>query len=357
MSSPGLSGPGTKRPMGVVFAAIVLALMALFGFLAGALVVFLTLFVRPPQLTQYPLLEAVEIVVGIVVLLISGLCAWTVVGLFRLQKWARISVVILGGVLAFFSFVNAIVYLAIGLGSLEAFVPAPNAPTVSPLMIKMVFLGLAGFAFLCAGIGVWWLVYFNLRRIRELFSMDRTRQLLEFALQPVATDAGVWIDPTRPKRSVIEVLVIVLGLLYLFGALWGVAEAFVRFPLFLLGHIFRGSSAGIFGLAMGVIDAGLGVGLLRRMKAAWIVALVFNALGLVYTLEMLSPRYQAGMADYQKEIMRRTLSGIVPVPPPPQLNFAPVYVLSAILGVLMVGAVFWLLLRARPLFEQKELAN
>jgi hypothetical protein len=348
--------------MGLVLAAIVLALITIVGFLSAVLALFEVLYVRPQRLTHYPLLEAIEIVTWLVVLLISGFCAWTVVGLFRMQKWARISILVLGAVICFFSFFSVVIYCVLAFTAPTSFVPPPHAAGVTPHMIRGMLLCMAGFSLLFMLVGVWWLVYFNLRRVRALFMTSALRTHTELlANAPVA---GVSAPPeTRSARGPIEILVICLGYLYLFGAIWGIAELFARFPLFLLGHIFRGSSAGIFGLTMAVIHVGLGVGLLRRKKAAWIAALVFNALGLIYTLEMLSPRYQAGRSNYQQEIMRyqqeimrRTLSGLAPVAQP-QINLPHMYIFSAIMGVLMVGAVFWLLLRARPLFERKELTN
>jgi hypothetical protein len=355
MSSPVLPAPRPGRPMGLVLAAIVLTLITIVGFLSAVLALFEVLYVRPQRVTHYPLLEAIEIVTWIVVLLISGFCAWIVVGLFRMQKWSRISILVLGGVIAFFSFFSTLLYCVLAFAPPTSFVRPPSASGVTPHMIRGMLLCMAGFSLLFMLVGVSWLVYFNLRRVRALFMTSAERTQIE--LPASAPVAAVSAPPEiRSAHGPVEILVICLGYLYLFGAIWGIAELFVRFPLFLLGHIFRGSSAGIFGLTMAVIDVGLGVGLLRRMKAAWIAVLVFNALGLIYTLEMLSPRYQAGMSNYQLEIMRRTLSGLAPVPQPP-INLAPMYIFSAIMGVLMVGAVFWLLLRARPLFERKELAN
>ena len=357
VSSPVAPAPAPRRPMGLVIAAIVLALMSCVGLLGGFFTLMGAVFVRTPQLAQYPVIESVQICLGIVVLLISAFCAWTVVGLFRVQKWARFSILFLGGLLAFFSFANAAIYLVLSFSSFASFATPPNAPGVSPLVMKAIFLGLAGFSLLFTLVGVWWLVYFNLRRTRAVFAMNGAQPFPELLSQGPAAVEGVWIDPNKPKRSVIELLVICLAVLYFFGALWGVIEAFVRFPLFFLGFIFRGNSASVVGLVMAAIDIGLGIGLLRRMKPAWAVALAFNALGLVYMLFMLTPHYRATFADYQQEMFRHTFSGAFPYPPPNQLMMGPILIVSAIFGCLMVGAVFWLLIRARPLFEQKETAS
>jgi hypothetical protein len=112
--------------------------------------------------------------------------------------------------------------------------------------------------------------------------------------------------------------VICLSVLYLLGAFWGIAEAFVRFPMFFLGYTLRGNSASVFGIVLAAIEVALGVGLLRRMKLAWVASLVLNGLGLIYTLEMFNPSYRAKITEYQQEIMSHTFAfnGITPSPPP-----------------------------------------
>lgn len=338
--------------MGLVLAAIVLALMSCVGLLGGFFTLMGAVLVRTPQLAQYPVVVAVQICGGVVVLLLSGFCAWIVVGLFRVQEWARFSILFLGGLLALFSLISAVGYCVLAFTS-----SVPAEAAYPPAFVKVAFLSLGGISLLFTLVGVWWLVYFNLRRTRALFAANGPHQQPESLPQSPAPVEGVWIDPNKPRRSVIELLVICLAALYCFGALWGIVEAFVRFPVFFLGFTFRGNSASVAGLLMAAIELGLGVGLLRRMKPAWAVALAFNALGLIYTLFMLTPQYRAAMADYQQEMFRHTFSGAFPYPPPNQFMMGTIYFVSAIFGCLMVGVVFWLLIRARPLFEQKETAS
>jgi hypothetical protein len=121
VSTPVLPAPGPQRPIGVVFAAIALALMTCTGFLSAVSVFVTAALVRVPQLEQAPLIEAVDVVMGIVMLLISGYCAWTVVGLFRMKKWARISILVLGGIIAFFSFLCMVTYCVVAFVASSSF--------------------------------------------------------------------------------------------------------------------------------------------------------------------------------------------------------------------------------------------
>ena len=99
-------------------------------------------------------------------------CFWTVVGLFRFRLWARYSMIVLG-VLDFLFFAS----LSAGLVWLRSnpFVvamearPNPGMP-VSP---GALMIGLSAFYAVLALIGVWWVVYFNLARVRLAFAGAR----------------------------------------------------------------------------------------------------------------------------------------------------------------------------------------
>jgi len=354
VSTPLVPAPGPRRPAGVVVAAVVLGLMTCWGLLSGALVIFGAIFVHSPQLDQYPVIEAVQIVMGVVVLLISGFCAYTVVGLFRMRNWARITILILGGLIAFFSLLSAGVYAAMALSSLAAHA---NAPGVSPFMMKAILLGVSGFSAVVGLIGVWWLVYFNLKRVRMLFAVGSPGHQQEIASQvPVAP---AQIEPSGGNRSVMEAMLIGLAALYLLGSVALVIEAFLQVPIFFLGYVFRGTSAALILLAFGVINIWLGIGLLRRQKAAWVGALAVNGIGLVSLLGFLSPHMRAQMASYELEVTHRMLGAMSP--PLQQQNqieamqgwaFLP----GAIVGTVILGAIIWFLLLARPLFERKGVA-
>lgn len=365
-----MPAPAAKRPVGLVLAAIVLALFSCMGVLSGVSVLLTAVFIHPPEVEQYRLIEVVQIAFGIFLLLLCGLCGWMVVGLFRVKKWARIGMIVLGAVVAVFSFLSAVLYFVLAFAS----IPIPEgSPTIAPAMMKLVFFGLAGFSLVFTLIGMWWLVYFNLRHVRALFAGNdsagngaRTQPgvLLQAPVQAagVATQAGgTWIAPNAPKRDTIEILVICVAVLYLLGALCGLFDAVARFPLFLMGFTLRGWPAAAVFLVIAAIDVGLGIGLLRRAKAAWIGALIFDAVGLVWMASLFSPGVRAAMVNYQQSLIQ-SWSGMLPQPPPAQTQLqtqlmGPMLDISAVLGTLVIILIFWLLLRARPLFETKKLVS
>lgn len=336
--------------MGVVFAAVVLGLMTCMGFLCGVLTMFSAVLVQRPQMAQYPILEGFQIGSGIFVLLVSGFCGWTVVALFRMKSWARVSIIVLGGLLAFFMFFSAALYVLLAFSSSGL---VPDTPGASPAMIKGIFLGLTFFSLLVALVGVWWLVYFNLQRVRTLFAMSGRVGQREILSQDLVPAGGAWNGSTVPKRTMVEVLVICLGVLYLLGVISGIVNAFLQYPLFLLGFILRGVSVAVISLVFAAISLGLGIGLLRREKFAWLGALAFTGFGLVHALLMLLPRYQSRMADYQQTVFRSMQSGAIAAATDPMTKriMGPMNLASVVVGVVMSGAIVWLLIRAKPLFE------
>lgn len=355
ISVPSIPSPKPQRPAGVAAAAIVLGLMACFGLLNSFFMVLGAVLVRPQRTPGGPMIEGIDIAMALFVLAISIFCGFIVVGLIRMRRWARISILILGGVVAAFAL------LQVAVACLLAFTVhlTTGSPShVSPDIMKLVFLGLAGVELIFIAIGVWWLVYFNLRRVRELF-MAGTANALE-----AAPAGGMWVDPSqKPGRGVTEALLIGLAVLYLLGGVSAVGVAFIQFPTYLFGHIFRGSSAEAILLIFGVINLGMGAGLLRRVKAAWLLAILVNCFGIVSTLFLLLPGSRATLAVYQLELVHHQLElfhhmvgSMAPIPGQGQFLVMQswMYGVLGVLGTLIALGVIWLLVKARPLFDTKR---
>lgn len=345
ISSTVVPTPRPRRPVGLMIAACGLALLACFVVLGGMLVLASVLLLHTPQidqqLEQFPALKALEIVNGIVILLVGWLCTWTAVDLFRVRKWARISVLILGGMIAFFSLVECALFGAMAFHPLML---TPNAGQVSPGLVRVVFLVMAGMSFLFMLVGVWWLVYFNLKSVRAVFAAHGV----------VVATADAPIEPVNPVKvesDAISVLVSCLAVLYLLGAAAMVVAALLHFPMLIFSHIFDGNAASMILLFMAAVAIWMGIGLLRRIKAAWAVALVFNAFGLLTELWMLLPTSHT--PELEQELLGRMVGhGFPPVAPNPMIG--PTMMIGAIGGSLMTLAVFWLLWRAKPLFERTQ---
>jgi hypothetical protein len=157
--------PARRRPVGVTAAAIVLGLLASVAFLVACFT--LRVVLLRPHIFQSAIYSAwvCELQVGMMVVffLLSSVAACVVIGLFRMKRWARLGILILGGYLAVF-------YGAVAIGLVFA---SNFYWTHSPLgshaaMIHFVIVRVCQLL-LMASIGLWWLVYFNLPRIRKLF--------------------------------------------------------------------------------------------------------------------------------------------------------------------------------------------
>lgn len=345
--APSLPLPAPQRPIGLVLAAIAMGLMAGMGLLSGLMMVLTFLFIHTPETAQYPAIKVIEIVISALPLLISGFCLWTVVGLFRIRRWARISILVFGGCITFFALIAALSSVAV------AFSPSmvmQSSPGLSPGGMKAVLLGSAGFYLCAAFIGIWWLVYFNLRRVRTLFAAYGVRSQEVVAAVPAGE---VWVAPDKPKHSVsvIGVLVNCLAACYFFGAVTPVVLVPLHLPLLFLGYVLRGALAAVVLFLISAVAVGIGVGLIRRMKAAWIAALVFNALGLISELMLFTPGNRIILHSYQLEIFER-ISHVFPI----QANRpipGPMDAIGLIIGPLVTIVIFWLLIRGRSLFLQK----
>jgi hypothetical protein len=98
-----------------------------------------------------------------------GFGVWGVVsaiGLLRMRNWARICFAVFGGILCLFSIFGAF-------GSLMAmqFVPRtlPSGNNVPSELLTGIFVIFGIVALLCAGLGIWWLIYFNRSRVKVQF--------------------------------------------------------------------------------------------------------------------------------------------------------------------------------------------
>lgn len=341
-----------RRPAGLILSVIVLAVITCLNLLTACSFIFTAIVIHTPQTANYPAIAGVQIGMGAILLLICTFSGFTVVGLFRMKRWARWGILIFAGLLASFSTIFAIVFLAMAFITLPA---NPNTSSVPPVTMKIVGLATGGF-FLCAAlIGIWWLIYFNLRRIRTLFAGNGT-VVQPFPLaENLAAQTQLPPTPIVPGPSAIEVLLNCLAILYLIGTIPLIIAISFHFPLFFLGFIFRGISASVFALVIAALNLAIGIGILHRMKLAWIGALASQGLGIVCWLPLFLPSSRPRFAVYQEEIMQRMASWIPPQPNQPLQSFQ--YILSAFLTFLFCGTIVWLLFRARPLFEPEDISH
>jgi hypothetical protein len=176
---PAAGVPLSRRPGGVVAAAVVLGFVSL-GMILFALLMLVgaLYFHHSPQAVAstssmppgtVPPSQAVMIgMMAFFAIIFATLGIWgiaTLVGLLRLKPWARISVMIQGGLLAVLGLLGALGGASIPLMMKNAQLPS----TISPQQMSIMVAAAVSFYGVLALLGIWWVVYFAMRSGRTPF--------------------------------------------------------------------------------------------------------------------------------------------------------------------------------------------
>jgi hypothetical protein len=325
-----------KRPIGLILSAIVLSLAAFFLLLMTALTVFAGIFAKH----QPPIAAAPHLVTYFVVAIsafYAVLAIWailTVIGILRLRSWGRYSILIIGGGLA----VVGILATAFSLLFSHTMLPALQAQqsAVDPHLMTLVFLFVAAIYLFIAAVGIWWLIYFNLRFIREIFSHQAM-------LVPSLGSVGTSFSRTPTAIQII-------GGFFLFSSVCCLLCVFLPFPAFLLGFIIPPKGAHILYLCFAILTASMGYGLLRLNESARLLTITFQIFGCVNIALAILPWYQRQFCLY----MTRLIPAMPTMTGQPQAFFnysAALVVFSCIWGLIVYGLVIWLLYRHRASFQ------
>jgi hypothetical protein len=221
------------------------------------------------------------------------------IGVLRRRKWAQITMLVWGGIMAVFSAISIPIILIV-FHSLPSTLP-PGAGTESFMGFLRVFL--VFFYGIPLGIGIWWLVLFTRPRVVAAFAASTA-----LAGYPPTVDASGYPSPeplvrlpASPKAACPLPLMIFAGFLAFSSVcliLFMLFPMTGAMPFFLFGHFFGGTSAkailGIMGIAFGIGA----VGILKlkpwALDAVLVLQLVFLANGI---LSVLNPRFLAAMQE------------------------------------------------------------
>ncbi len=238
-----------NRPAGVTISAVVLIIGSVLALVVGLLGPFAHL-LSPTETSEPPSDKAAGIYVAV---LFCACAIWgllTAVDLFRMRRWARNSILIIGALLILFCGLSL---LLIYQG--PRFIPELEA---SPDLVVRVVVAIFSFPIV---IGAWWLIYFNRREVKAAF------------LQGYVPASG----PRRPLSiAVIAWHAIGFGV---FTAPFVVSD----WPAFVFGVVVTGWAARFIFLAFGAVEIAIGRGLLTlkvwsHKTAVWfcIFELVLN---------------------------------------------------------------------------------
>lgn len=342
-----------KRPTGIVFAAIVLLLISLLQVLMAFLMalsgVILPMQTRAGVAQAAPMPAWMPIFMYVLSAFFVALAAWgitTTVGLFRLRPWARYSVLVIGGGLALIGLVSAL-----GTGLL-ILIPMPLPSTVdasqaqtTQALTKVVFAVVAFFyAILCA-IGVSWLIYFNRKKVREVFTPALTQiQALpsDQALNP-ASPASPLHFPGSSRPFIISVLAV----LDLVGAVICVLSAPLPIPGMFFGFLVEGWRKAVLYVLFAAISAAVGIGLWRLREWGRLLGLGMIAVGFVQCIFFLVRPEQ--IVKYSADLSRQ----MAPMQPQmPEQFQTMLFRGSSLFSLLFCAAIAFVLIRYRAAFRR-----
>ena len=284
-----------RRPAGVIIAAVVLGLMTLLGILGSLLALIGSFVMHPP--VNVPGFRVVMVGSVFVGLFFFVYCAWTVVDLFRMRRWARVSAVVIGGLLFAFSALAGVGMLAAR--HLAPMIPSPG-PT--PVNVAAIFVLMALFYFFVSLIGLWWVVYFCLPSVRAAFNASHLMVTNPDILPP----GGAMVIPvTAPATPGWRIVIVVWACLMLMCSLVLPITLAMRAPLFLFGAILSGRAEVAVLVAMAVLWIYMGIGLILKWKPAWYVALFWQIYSFAYTLTFLIPGMWGKFIAYQEQLAAR----------------------------------------------------
>lgn len=152
-----------RKPAGLVISGILLGLLALAGIALGASALSISAIVHRPLLPKIPGVRP-----GLwLILSFCLLCLWTVADLFRMRRWTRPAMVVIGLVVCVFS-----ALAGVGLLWMRDFAVMLASVLLQGNYLGAVqaaIIGVAAVYFLIAVAGLWWAVYFSRARVRAAF--------------------------------------------------------------------------------------------------------------------------------------------------------------------------------------------
>jgi len=259
----------------------------------------------------------------------------TSIGLIYLRNWARISILIWGGMLVFFGGIDIPIAFLMPIPPTPS---APDLPVADMQAVRLILLAIYGMPIL---IGIWWLILFNRKTVKAQFAS--------------ATGSA---DPSVPRKPACPLPIAVLAWFYVSSILNLLFLPFLPFhvPVLVFGQVLPGR----VGLTVLIVSClallVCGVGLLKLKPWSYSLTIVLQVFWAASTaVSMLSPNYNAVVDSFLKE-MQASLH--LPETQFSPANFTHPYGWTVALGVLFAGAILGLLVYYRPRFlEAASAAN
>lgn len=316
-----------KRSGGITFSAVIAIIGSVVSVLLGGLTVVTSIALRDTPIPTPPSGYPASPIAPAVTLLITsifylGFGVWGIVsaiGLFRLRNWARICFAVFGGLLGVFS-----LFGAVALFVLSRFPPPgiPQSPDVPAGFIESLFTIIAVIALMFAALGIWWMIFFNRRRVKVQFLSEAA------AAAPRQFPLSI---------SIIAWFLAVAGVLLL-------PYSMLPFPMFIFSFALHGATAHILFLLMAVVSLLSGIGMLKKRVEAHSLAVGYFAFSILNSVAtFVLPGSQARRLAFFNEF---TQGQLMPIP----INLF--FVMSILFGLVIVGLCLWFLTTRRRAFVE-----
>lgn len=262
-----------KRSAAVTVIAILSLLGSACTFALGILMLVVMVFAPVSRASQFPgSPTAYKLMLGFASLMYLLPAVWGIVtgiGLWRLKRWARISIIIFAALLTLMG-------AFAGLTTLVIPMPVPPNSAADPAVMQGVRAVMAGFCLILLGIGVWWLVFFNRAKVKRQFipvlSPGNGELLPLVAPQPGLVSASAF--PTKRPVSIT-----IIAWMLLVGCAFIVLSLFLHAPIILFTKLLTGWPATAIFVAFAAAQLWIGIGLLQLRPAARTAAMVFLVFG------------------------------------------------------------------------------
>lgn len=266
----------------------------------------------------------VGMLIGLFFLIVPAIWGLTTsIGLFRLKNWARLSILVFSVLLVLMGGFGAPMFLLI---------PLPQTPGTDPHFLTLFRFAMTGFYALMAAIGAWWFILFTRRSVRGHFAAD-------------SSAVGLALDalPNRPPARPISITII--AWLMILGAAFAPLNLWLHPPVPFLWMMLSGFWAALYTMTHAAIALYVGIGLLRlnpicRTVAIYLYSFFLFSSAVFYTAPGRDVRLHALMSWNPFSLPRPDFQIPIAIP-----------LISGVLGLGLVVAVIYFLVKSKPAFE------
>ncbi len=204
-----------------------------------------------------------------------------------------------------------------------------------------------------AAVGIWWLLYFNLRAIVAAFrpAASLPAYLHDATLPPPAGFPAplTAIQPCTAPRT--PAAIVVIGVLFLLSAFCCLIGLLLPLPGFLFGFILHGASVKISYVFLAALMAAIGIGLLRRDNRARVAVYALIVLGAINLCLLPAAWYRASFQQYSSELIS-TFTPAWMRPASPVFYSGAMMAYPAVIGIVFYALIAWVLYRHRGAFTR-----